>query len=40
MQEVEYKTNKKNCSQPTGQETSSGEAFDFQKLKERSTDKC
>lgn len=33
MQEVEYKTNQKNPSHPTGQETSSGEAFDFWKLR-------
>lgn len=29
----------KNCLEPTGQETSSGEAFDFQKLKEKPTRK-
>lgn len=39
MQEVEYKTNQQTPSQPTGRETSSGEAFDFRELKERPTDK-
>lgn len=39
MQGSRVQNKSKNLSQPTGHETNFGEAFDFQKPKERPTDK-